>query len=85
MVHITMTGLYIIKKNYAKRQDIGQTSGKMRLILRIKMCVIRQTPWKWSILPVTCSALGDLHIYTKHILAHDQHYYISERLAKNMW
>ena len=34
-------------------------------------------------LPVTCSALGDLHIYTKHILAHDQHYYISERLAKN--
>ena len=33
-------------------------------------------------LPVTCTALGDLHIYTKHILAHDQHYYISERLAK---
>ena len=29
------------------------------------------------------AALGDLHINTKHILAHDQHYYISERLAKN--
>ena len=26
---------------YAKRQDIGQTSGKMHLILKIKMCVIR--------------------------------------------
>ena len=37
---ITMTGLYIIKK-YAKRQDIGQTSGKMHLILKIKICVIR--------------------------------------------
>ena len=38
-----MTGLYIIKKNkkYAKRQDIGQTSGKMHLILKIKICVIR--------------------------------------------
>ena len=29
------------KKKYAKRQDIGQTSGKMRLILKIKICVIR--------------------------------------------
>ena len=29
------------KKNYAKRQDVGQTSGKMHLILKIKMCVIR--------------------------------------------
>ena len=29
------------KKNYAKRQDIGQTSGKMHLILKIKICVIR--------------------------------------------
>ena len=43
----------------------------MHLILKIKICVIRLTPWKWSILPVTCSALGDLHFYTKHILAHD--------------
>ena len=34
-------------------------------------------------LAVTCNALGDLHINTKHILAHDQHYYISESLAKN--
>ena len=24
---------------YAKRQDIGQTSGKMHLILKIKICV----------------------------------------------
>ena len=33
----------IHKKYYAKRQDrpIGQTSGKMHLILRIKICVIR--------------------------------------------
>ena len=37
-----MTGLYIIyKKNYAKRQDIGQTSGKMHLMLKIQICVIR--------------------------------------------
>ena len=28
-------------KKYAKRQDIGQTSGKMNLILKIKICVIR--------------------------------------------
>ena len=40
----------------------------------------------WSILPViTCTALGDLHINTKHILAHGQHHYISEMLAKNKW
>ena len=31
----------IIKiKKYAKRQDIGQTSGQMHLILKIKICVI---------------------------------------------
>ena len=29
------------RKNYAKRQDIGQTSGKMHLILKITICVIR--------------------------------------------
>ena len=29
------------KKNYAKKQDIGQTSGKMHLILKINICVIR--------------------------------------------
>ena len=28
-------------KKYAKRQDIGQTSGKMHLIFKIKICVIR--------------------------------------------
>ena len=28
-------------KNYAKRQVIGQTSGTMHLILKIKICVIR--------------------------------------------
>ena len=33
--------IHKIKKNYAKRQDIGQTSGKMHLILKIKICVIR--------------------------------------------
>ena len=30
-----------IKKNYAKRQDLGQTNGKMHLILKIKRFVIR--------------------------------------------
>ena len=30
-----------IEKNYAMRQDIGQTNGKMNLILKIKSCVIR--------------------------------------------
>ena len=52
---VTGTGLYIIlihnpvnydriihnKNNYAKRQDIGQTSGKINLILKLKICVIR--------------------------------------------
>ena len=28
-------------KKYAKRQDIGQISGKMHLILKRKICVIR--------------------------------------------
>ena len=28
-------------KKYAKRKDIGQTSGNMDLILKNKMCVIR--------------------------------------------
>ena len=54
--HYKVTGPYnyerIIhntKKKYAKRHDIGQTSGKMHLILKIKICVIRyskrfQTP-----------------------------------------
>ena len=29
-----------------------------------------------------CTALGDLPIYTKRLLAHEQHNYTSERLAK---
>ena len=33
--------IHNMKKKYAKRQDIGQTSGKMHLILKIKICVIR--------------------------------------------
>ena len=33
--------LYKKIKKYAKRQDIGQTSGKMHLILKIKICEIR--------------------------------------------
>ena len=28
------------KKNYAKKQDISHTSGKMNVILKIKICVI---------------------------------------------
>ena len=36
-----MTGLYIVKKYYAKRQDIGQTNGKDAFSLKIKKCVIR--------------------------------------------
>ena len=28
-----------IEKNYAERQDLGQTNGKMHLILKIKICV----------------------------------------------
>ena len=31
-------------KKYARRQDIDQTSGKMYLSLKIKICVIRSTP-----------------------------------------
>ena len=30
-----------IEKNYAQRQDLDQTNGKMHLILKIKICVIR--------------------------------------------
>ena len=30
-----------IDKHYAKRQDLGQTNGKMHVILKIKICVIR--------------------------------------------
>ena len=30
-----------IEKNNARRQDIGQTNGKMHLFLIIKICVIR--------------------------------------------
>ena len=30
-----------METNDAYRQDIGQTNGKMRLILNIKICVIR--------------------------------------------
>ena len=41
-----MTGLYIIKKNYAKRQEIGQISGKMHLILKIKIRVVRKNTLK---------------------------------------
>ena len=37
------------------------------------------------ILPVTCTAFGDLHIYSKHILAYDQYYYIGERHTKYEW
>ena len=41
--------IHNIEKNYAKRQDKGQTNGKMLLILIIQICVIRyrkrfQTP-----------------------------------------
>ena len=31
------------EKNYAQRQDIGQTNGKMHLILKIKISVIRKS------------------------------------------
>ena len=33
--------IHNIEKNYAKRQDLGQTNGKMHLILKIQICVIR--------------------------------------------
>ena len=33
--------IHNIKKNYAKRQNIGQESGKMHSFLKLKMCVIR--------------------------------------------
>ena len=33
--------IHNIKKKYAKRQDIGQTSIKMHLILKIKIWIIR--------------------------------------------
>ena len=70
-------------------REIGQTNGKMHLILKIKfLCnLLKSTfPNTLKVKHLTIylhTALGDLHIYTKHILAHDQHYYISERLAKN--
>ena len=30
-----------IEKNYAQRRDIGQTNGKMNIILKINICEIR--------------------------------------------
>ena len=33
--------IHNVEKNYSKRQDIGQTNGKMYFILKIKICVIR--------------------------------------------
>ena len=33
--------IHNIHKKYAKRKDMGQTRGKMHLILKIKVCVIR--------------------------------------------
>ena len=30
-----------IEKKYAKRKDLGQTNGKIHLILKTKICVIR--------------------------------------------
>ena len=81
--------IHNIEKNYAKTQDIGQTNGKMHLILIIKnLCnTLKSTfPNTLKVKHHTIylyTALGDLHIYTTHILAHDQHDYISERLAKN--
>ena len=33
--------IHNIENNYAKRQDIGQTNGKIYLILTVKICVIR--------------------------------------------
>ena len=33
--------IHNIEKNYAKRQDIGQTNEKMKLMFKIKNCVIR--------------------------------------------
>ena len=32
-----------IEKKYAQRQDIGQTNGKMHMILKIKVRVIRKS------------------------------------------
>ena len=32
-----------IEKKYAKRQNLGQTNGKIHLILKIKICVIRKS------------------------------------------
>ena len=33
-----------IEKNYAKRQDLGQTNGKMHLILKIKKLLKKRFP-----------------------------------------
>ena len=44
------------------------------------------SPLKVKLLTINLyTALGDLNIYIKHIIAHDQHYYIRERLATNKW
>ena len=39
----------------------------------------------WSNRQVTCTALDDLHIYSKHILPDDEYYYISEKHTKSKW
>ena len=68
-----MTGLYIIKKKIMMRDKIKVTvKWNDAFSSKIKICVIGQskhfqTLWIWSIMPVTCPALGDLNIYTKQI------------------
>ena len=71
----------------AKRHNRGHSYTERCISFKnTNFCVICkskrfQTFWIWSILPVTCTALGYLHIKTKHILAYDQYYYIGERKA----
>ena len=45
---------------YCKRQDIGKTNRKMQLVKKnvIRLSELFQTPWMWSILPVTCLGRG---------------------------
>ena len=82
--------IHYIKKNYAKTQDIGQTKWKDAFDFKNKkkICNLLKSTFLNTLKVKHLSiylytALGDLHIYTKHILGHDQYYYISERPAKN--
>ena len=45
---------------------------KLKVVQLVKFIVSKHYDYDGSILPVTCTALWDVHIYTKHIDSHSK-------------